>query len=60
LLKTYPKTSCHTQHPPTYKQYTAKYARQDPQNPNGWWVSTKDKSGNFIGDQAESYWWVEG
>ena len=36
--------------------YTAKYAREVPDNPDGWWVITEDKQGKTIGEQAESVW----
>ena len=32
--------------------YTAKYAREVPDNPNGWWVMTTDKSGKVVGEQV--------
>eukprot|EP00879_Flechtneria_rotunda_P007225 GHRR01007582.1.p1 GENE.GHRR01007582.1~~GHRR01007582.1.p1 ORF type:complete len:500 (+),score=122.40 GHRR01007582.1:150-1649(+) len=36
--------------------YTAKYAKEVPGNPYGWWVSTTDVNGKAVGEQAESYW----
>jgi hypothetical protein len=36
--------------------YTAKYAAETPDNPNGWWIKTTDPSGKVVGAQAESYW----
>jgi hypothetical protein len=36
--------------------YTAKYAREVPDNANGWWVMTEDKNGKKVGEQAESVW----
>lgn len=36
--------------------YTAKYAREVPDNKDGWWVMTDDVNGKKIGEQAESVW----
>lgn len=36
--------------------YTAKYAAQVPDNPNGWWIKTVDPNGKPVGELGESYW----
>jgi len=37
-------------------QYTAKWSKENPERPDGWWVRTEDSKGNKLGEQSESYW----
>jgi hypothetical protein len=39
--------------------YTAKYAAENPDNPNGWWIKTTDTNGKVIGEQVRACVWAE-